>query len=299
MSAVVVPIVPAIELKRVLFTTDFTDASQRALPILAAIARRYGSKVFAAHVWTPGPYSMVPAEVIAVLDRQSERAAKTELEQLTQAHVLEGIEVEPLVCCGQPGQEIGRLADQRHISLAVMSTHGRTGFKHRVLGSVAEEVIRTLRCPVLTVGPRLAARFSELKTIANILFPTDFSVESMAVFPYLASLAHEYQSRLTILHVLSPETAGTRDAETVAENLRRKMKKALEKEISPRCRVDFVIDSGEPAETILAHARRIDADLIGLGVRGWTDIAKHFRETVAYRILAEAECPVLTHHAAY
>ena len=79
MSAVVVPIVPAIDLKRVLFTTDFTDASQRALPILAAIARRYGSKVYAAHVWTPNPYAMVSPEVIDVLDRQSKRAAKAEL----------------------------------------------------------------------------------------------------------------------------------------------------------------------------------------------------------------------------
>ena len=297
-AVVVVPIVPAIDLKRVLFTTDFTDASERALPILAAIARRYGSKVFAAHVWTPGPYSMVPSEVIAVLDRQSERAAKIELEQLSQAHVLDGIEVEPLVRRGRPAEEIGRLADQHNVSLAVMSTHGRTGFKHRVLGSVAEEVIRTLRCPVLTVGPRLAARFSQLKTIANILFPTDFSAESRAVFPYLASLAHEYQSRLTILHVLSPETAGGPDREALAKRLCENMKKALEKEISPRCCADFVVDAGDPAETILAHARSIDADLIGLGVRGWTDIAKHFRETVAYRILAEAECPVLTHHSA-
>ena len=298
MSAVVVPIVPVIELKRVLFTTDFTEASQRAVPILAAIARRYGSKVYAAHVWTPNPYSMVPPEVIDVLDRQSKRAANAELEQLSQAEVLDGIKVEHLVRCGQPAEEIGRLADQYHISLAVMSTHGRTGFKHRVLGSVAEEAIRTLQCPVLTVGPRLAARFSQLKTIAGVLFPTDFSPESMAVFPYLATLAHEYQSRLTILHVLSPETTGNRDTEEAAERLRGRMKKALEKEISPRCCDEFVIDSGDPAEVILAHARRADSDLIGLGVRGWTDIAKHFRETVAYRILAEAECPVLTHHSA-
>jgi nucleotide-binding universal stress UspA family protein len=115
----------------------------------------------------------------------------------------------------------------------------------------------------------------------------------MAVFSYLASIAHEYQSRLTILHVLAP---GTRDAKAVAERVRSQMKKALDKELSSRCCTEFVVECGERAETILTRAGRIDADLIGLGVRGWTDIAKHFRETVAYRILAEAECPVLTHH---
>ena len=84
----------------------------------------------------------------------------------------------------------------------------------------------------------------------------------------------------------------------MVEPLRGQMKRALANQISPRCSADFVVDCGDPAETILAHARRIDADLIGLGVRGSTDIARHFRETVAYRILAEAECPVLTRHAA-
>lgn len=297
MSAVVVPVVPMLDLKRVLFTTDLTDASQKALPILAALARRYSAKVFVAHVW-PVPHSMVSPEVVATLDRQSERAAKSELEKLGQAPGLDGIKVEPLVCRGKPAQEIGGLAKRHNISLAVMSTHGRTGFKHRVLGSVAEEVVRTLQCPVLTVGPRLAARFARMESIENILFPTNLSAESMSVFPYLASLAHEYHSRLTILHVLAPETARTREAKDVAERVRAQLEKALFREISPRCCAEFVVDSGEPAETILAHAGRIAADLIALGVQSWTDVARHFRETVTYRILAKAECPVLTHHAA-
>jgi nucleotide-binding universal stress UspA family protein len=238
---------------------------------------------------------MVSPEVIAGLDRQSERAAKSELEKLAKAPALDGIKMEPLVRQGKPAEEIAQIVEQHDIGLAVMSTHGRTGFKHRVLGSVAEEVVRTLRCPVLTVGPRLAARFSRLESIQNILFPTDFSAESMSVFLYLVSLAHEYQSRLTILHVLAPETA---KAEELAERVREQMKKALSNEISPRCCAEFVVDSGDPCKTILEHARRLDADLIGLGVHGWTDIAKHFRETVTYRIMAEAECPVLTHHGA-
>jgi nucleotide-binding universal stress UspA family protein len=108
MSAVVVPIIPMIELKRVLFTTDFTDASQRALPILSAVAGRYGSKVFAAHVWKPGPYSRLLPEVIAALDRQSQHAVKSELDKLAKTAALEGIKLEPLVCCGEPAEEIGR-----------------------------------------------------------------------------------------------------------------------------------------------------------------------------------------------
>ena len=298
MNAAIVPIVPAIDLKRVLYATDFSEASCAALPIVGAIARHYGSRIYAAHVWSPPVYPMVSPEAVSVLDRRHQRVAQEELEELLRTAVLAGIPAEAVVRRGEPAEQLERVVKDHNIGLAVASTHGTTGFKHRVLGSVAEELVRSLSCPVLTVGPRLAKRFAKLERIENILFPTDFSEESLAVFPYLASLAHEYHSRITILHVLPRETAENPDAKKLAEPLRKQMENALCHQISPRCGAEFIIDSGDAAETILAYARRINADLIGLGVRCATDIAQHFRQTVAYRILAEAECPVLTHHGA-
>lgn len=291
-NAATVPLVPAIDLKRIMYATDFSDAARAALPIVGAVARHYGSCVYAAHVWSPAVYPMVAPEVICVMDRRHQRQAQEDLEQLLNTPAFAGIPAETVVRRGTPAEQLESVVRDNNIGLVVAGTHGSTGFKHRVLGSVAEELVRGLSCPVLTVGPRLAKRFESLERIEQILFPTDFSRESLAVFPYLASLAHEYHSRLTILHVLAPETAGNPDA------LRKQMEKALCRQLSPRCRADFVIDSGVAAETILDYARRRKADLIGLGVRCATDIAQHFRTTVAYRILAEAECPVLTFHSA-
>jgi nucleotide-binding universal stress UspA family protein len=199
---------------------------------------------------------------------------------------------------GMPSEQLQRVVKERNIDLVIVSTRGRTGLRHRMLGSVAEDVVRSSSCPVLTVGPHVARKFENLSRIDNILFPTDFSEESLIVFPYLASLAHEYSSRLTVLHVLPVETAGNPDAQALAEPLRKRMEATLGYQISPQCQSDFVIASGDPAKTILTYARCTNADLIGLGIRCATDLAKRFSETVAYRILAEAECPVLTHHAA-
>jgi nucleotide-binding universal stress UspA family protein len=297
-NAAVVPILPAIEIKRILYTTDFSDASRAALPVVGAIARHYGARIYAAHVWSPPIYPMVSPEVVSVMDRQQQKEVQEELERLLRMQALAGTSGETIVRRGAPAEQLERVVREHNIGLAVAGTHGITGFRHRVLGSVAEELVRSLSCPVLTVGPRLAERFKKLERIENILFPTDFSEESLAVFPYLASLAHEYQSHLTVLHVLPRETARNPEAKKLAEPLRKQMEKALCHQISPRCSVDFVIASGDAAETILAHAHRGNADLIGLGVRCATDIAQQFRQTVAYRILAEAECPVLTHHGA-
>ncbi|HEY6306794.1 MAG TPA: universal stress protein [Candidatus Angelobacter sp.] len=298
MNAAVVPILPAVEIKRILYATDFSDASRAALPVVGAIARHYGARIYAAHVWSPPIYPMLSPEVVSVMDRRQQKEVQEKLEKLLHAQVLAGTSGEAIVRRGAPAEQLERAVREQNIGLVVASTHGVTGFRHRVLGSVAEELVRSLSCPVLTVGPRLATRFEKIQRIENILFPTDFSEESLAVFPYLASLAHEYHSRLTVLHVLPRETAQNPEAKTLAEPLRKQMEKALYHQISPRCSVDFVIDSGDAAETILAYASRGQADLIGLGVRCATDIAKHFRETIAYRVLAEAECPVLTHHGA-
>lgn len=298
MNAAVIPVIPAIEIKRILWATDFSEASTAALPVVAAIANRYGSRVFAAHVCAPGVYPMVAPQVISVLDRKQERETKADMEKLLQLPQLQKMEVEALVRSGEVAEQLEHLVKQKNISLVVAGTHGLTGFKHRVLGSVAEELVRGLSCPVLTVGPRIAKRFETAAGIDNIVFPTDFSEESLSVFPYLASLANEYRSRITVLHILPPETAGNPDAPALAEPLRRQMEKALAHQLSPRCRPEFVVESGDPTEKILEECHCRNADLVGLGVRGATDIARHFRETVAYRILAEAECPVLTHHGA-
>ena len=64
--------------------------------------------------------------------------------------------------------------------------------------------------------------------------------------------------------------------------------------MDPDCPAEYTIDSGDAAERILAHAESGRADLIGLGVRRAGEITTHFRNTVAYRVVLQAHCPVLT-----
>jgi len=185
---------------------------------------------------------------------------------------------------------------ENHIDLAILSTHGRTGLKHLMMGSVAEELFRNLPCPVLTVGPHLAPRFQTLTGLKEILFPTDMSEESKAVFPYLASLAAEYQAHITVLHVLPLQTAANPEAKKLAEPLQKQMEHTFAPTLSPRTPVSYVIDFGNPAERTLTHALTSSADLIGMGVRQAGEITTHFRTTAAYKVVIGAYCPVLTAH---
>jgi hypothetical protein len=71
-SAVWIPIAPAIELRKILYATDFSDASLAALPLVSTLAHKYGCRVFVANVWTPAPYAMVSPEGAAVLQHEEE-----------------------------------------------------------------------------------------------------------------------------------------------------------------------------------------------------------------------------------
>ena len=293
-NAVVIPILPEVTLNRILYATDFSEASLAALPLVSTIARRYGARVFVANVWTPLPYTLVSPEAAAVLQDKDERETRSKAQQLLHTKELAGLSATAIVKSGVPSQELIRLVREQNIDLAILGTHGRTGWKHLLMGSVAEELFRNLPCPVLTVGPNVSKRSMEETQVKHILFPTDLSDASRSVFPYLVSLAGEYEASLTLLHILPAETATNPDARALAEPLRQEMKSIFASHIDARCPAEFIVDFGDTAERILAHAQTGNVDLIGMGVRQAGEVTTHFRNTVTYRVVLQAHCPVLT-----
>jgi len=293
-STVVVPIAPAIELRQILFATDFSDASLAALPLVSKIAHRYGSRVFVMNVSTPIAYAMVSPEAAAALQHRDELHARSKVKDLLKTPDMAGLSTTVVVRSGIPTDELDHFVREHKIDLAILGTHGRTGMKHLVMGSVAEDLFRHLPCPVLTVGPNISKSAMQAVDVRHILFPTDLSDESQAVFPYLASLASQYKACLTLLHVLPVETAMNPDARSLAEPLRKEMQNIFSPHIDPGCAAEFIIDFGDTVERILAHAESGRADLIGLGVRKAGEVTTHLRNTVAYRVVLQAHCPVLT-----
>lgn len=130
----------------------------------------------------------------------------------------------------------------------------------------------------------------------EVLFPTDLSIESGGVFPYLASLASESAAHMTLLHVVPGEDRRHPSAMDEHDSLRSAMQRMFCPKIDPRCGVKLVVEAGDPVERILANSRADKADLIGFGVRKAGEISTHFRNSVPYKVVLEAECPVLTSH---
>lgn len=126
--------------KEILFATDFSESSDAAARVAREYARQFGARLHALHVVWPA-------------------ADTTESPLLSKLAEELGAEV-PVVAAVESGAPAGRIvhyAERHGIDLIVLGTHGRTGMTRALLGSVAERVVRTAPCPVLTVPRELRA----------------------------------------------------------------------------------------------------------------------------------------------
>jgi len=138
---------------RILVPTDFSLPSEGALAYAKTLAERFGASIHLLHV-LEDPYSTsaYATEVYGYLPPGlKESWQKNAEERLAKLVPAAGIGNTATVIFGAPAKAIVEHADNNGIDLIVMGTHGRSGVAHLLLGSVAERLIRTARCPVLTV----------------------------------------------------------------------------------------------------------------------------------------------------
>ncbi len=293
-AAVTVPVFSPVAIKRILYAADFSPASRAALPITAALARRYQSEIYVQNVRPSVPYALSSPEALCTMEDQRERDARVEMQRLASSEEFKDLSVTTILGSGDPAEELTRTARDLDISLAVLGTHGHTGLMRLLMGSLAEELFRNLPCPVLTVGPRLGGRFQHPQPIRTIICATDLSPESRLVFPMAASIAAQYKARIVLFHSIASHNALSAKAVELATEKRKQIRQMFCGEIDPRCAFEIVVDFGDPAARILSCARDYRADIIAFGVRPASETATHFRNTVAYKVVLESECPVLT-----
>ncbi len=142
------------EIKRILFATDFSEGSSNALPYAVDMAKHYGARLYFVHVIydvskTAGWY--VPHVSIDEMYKDMEKSARAELEK-SFIEEMRGIkDIEYIILKGTPYEEITRFVEENKIDMIVLGTHGRKGIDRMIFGSTAEQIVRNAPCPVLSV----------------------------------------------------------------------------------------------------------------------------------------------------
>ena len=146
----------SIQLKKILLPTDFSDHSATATKYACELATRFDAELHLLHAQEVHA-SSTPAFVMGLAlpsyIHESQVAAENAMTSVLDSQWSAGRTVVHAIVEGSPKVEIIQYARKHEIDLIVLATHGRTGLSHVIMGSVAEAVVRTAQCPVLTVRP--------------------------------------------------------------------------------------------------------------------------------------------------
>jgi len=285
--------IPAFQ--RVLVATDFSPASRAAFHAALDLCAAFGAKMLLVHVFEYA--AMTPPEsggLLLELQSCCERCRDC-LDGLAQQAADAGVECETILESGVAASSILDAIAARQIDLAVLGTRALHGFERLVFGSTAEIVLRKSPCPVLTIGPRAAQETQGVRAAGPVVFATDFNFATMQAIRYAARLADLTASPLHCLHVLPRAFEAASQREVIpgimAEALQQLASESSVTLAPPTCATTF---GSEVSYSVVDYAREKAATLIVLGVRQASLLASHVPEHITYRIITEANCPVLT-----
>jgi nucleotide-binding universal stress UspA family protein len=273
---------------RILVPTDLSDSGEVVLRYARLLAERFGAELMLFYS-DPIVYPMdllgnAPSMYVGVTP---EHSANLENEVRVYAdHLLEAIDYKVVVAVGQPIPMILREAHERAVDLIVMGTHGLRGWRRALLGSVAEGVLHSAECPVLTVNKLDGHIVPE--AVTRILCPVNFTEVARESLRFAAGLARKLGCELVIVNVVEPGEQ-INDAET-----EQRVRRWIAPEIPENATYRQVVLRGGAAERVLDCVEDIGADLLVIG-------AQHrlFRDatvigTTSERLVRFARCPVVT-----
>ncbi len=280
--------------RRILFATDFSPASDRALGYAVAVARRFDSRLVVAHVIVPES-ALIPAESASKRVDESRMSAEKELTNLLISGRLRGVPHQVVLAEGNLWSVISSIIKEHEIDLIVIGTHGRKGVHKITLGSVAEEVFRHAGVPVMTVGPRSIAEPRGEEEVRHIACATDLGPSAKNVVNGALDLARECQAHLTIIYAMSDVSdTSARSLERLRVHFTEQLAKLVPADAGLWFDPEFQVTFGDPSSGILNLANSCRADLIVLGVRNGGNFEGHLPSGKAYRVVLQAPCPVLT-----
>jgi nucleotide-binding universal stress UspA family protein len=278
----------------ILFATEI-PVNEKAFSYALAQAAEYGADLILFHAYDTLVVSASETSGIRYYDyAAAARAEMQHLEPMAERAKAAGVVCEIIVRPGLPADQILVLTHERRIDRIVMGTHSPGPIGKLLVGSVAEAVLRTSTVPVLIIGPEVVAgafRNFETRTILCAVSMLDTSV---VVATFAAALALKHHARLILQHVIKPQERSQVLAGRTIDEIESDLISLIPVELQSKIDVQAIVVPGDPTEELLYQGRAQQADLIVLGAHGASAFAAITRHGVVYKVLAHAQCPVMT-----
>jgi nucleotide-binding universal stress UspA family protein len=285
--------------RRILVATDFSPAAELAQRLALDLARGFEAELHVVHVQVLLDDPHLEEKHQHELDRllaSSEQRRRMALEVPSpeteipiHTHLVRGLSA---------SEAVVETAGDQECDLIIMGTHGRRGFTHLLLGSVAEHVVRTARVPVLTVRPDTILRPTGIR---RILVPHDFSDHSTTALRVASAWARSLGGEVTLLHAVEPVVYPEFYAvdllpDEMIGRLRARSQDALERAAEQHLEgiaVHAKVIVGRAGDTIVAEAATENHDLVVMGTRGLSGLEHLLLGSVAESVLRRCALPLL------
>jgi len=281
----------------ILVPTDYSEAALRAVRVALSVAPA-AHDVTIVHVYDEVSLIGVGWENIISEDTKREEGLAHMGDWLTE-HDIHGVRREVLI--GDAGLEIADYSKANKVGLVIMPSHGRTGIKRLLLGSVAERVVRYCDCPVLVLrheeGEPLPHATDWLPR-KNVLAPIDFSPSTPMALETAIQLVDSRTDidAITVIPPLDHIYGGMMGRGTQKDDNRlSKRQQYIERYLGEHgfdiVRAHALL--GDPGTTIVNYAKEHGADLVVIPSHGYHGVDRLVLGSTAERVLRHAECPVL------
>ncbi len=277
-----------------LFASEI-PANEKAFSFALAQAKEFGADFVLFHAYDTLVVSTSETSGVRYYDyAAAARSEKHQLEPLAERVRAEGLQCEVVVRPGLPADQILAFTREREIDRIVMGTHSPGPVGKLLVGSVAEAVLRSATVPVYIVGPQVVdGAYREFST-RTILCAASLLESSPLVAGFAAELAAQHRARLILQHVIRPQERVRLLAGRSLDQLEADMLALVPAALQGRISIQTIVVPGDPTEELLYQSRAQQADLIVLGAQGASAFAAITRHGVVYKVLAHANCPVIT-----
>jgi len=278
-------------LQRILLPTDLSDLSLAAFPYAVALAERFNAEIAVLYAdpfadpidLVGGGFAVADPERIETM----RQLAKQTLETHAREHIPDKVKRELIVDVDAPYRAIVRHAESA--DLIVMSTHGRSGWKRAILGSVTETVLRETSTPILTIRQE-ESQSATPPVIDTIVCPVNFTEMASLALMHAGALAQAFDSEIVVVHVAESDAESGEHSD--------QLESWIPGSVADRVKNRKLVLKGDPAEEVVDLAKKEHADLIVVGAQH-----KRFSDTTVVgvtteRITRHAPCAVLTVHSA-
>jgi nucleotide-binding universal stress UspA family protein len=285
----------AVSFERVIIPTDFSAESRAVIPYARALAEHRGSSIHFVHVVDPLPYRFGPEAESRTTREQTLSLAERDLAKFA----AESCIARPCskIVEGDFATEIRNYAEKHRASVLLVGSKSALGLEKLLVGSKAEEIVRSAPCPVLIVGPEAGSKAQQQVDFKKVLFATDFSGHSLAALPYVLGLHERFGSKLLLLYVVHPDIQSPAERQRMRrkyiDHLQMLVPASILRDVEP------IVEFGDVEDTILEFARFEETDVIVLGVQAggvFLRASTFLPHNRVAKVLAEAPCPIFAVH---